>query len=102
MKEDIKEDLKAKGLLKDKPKAEQQTLFGETDFVFNALHSELTEVNVDIANTQSSIEKKEKMLGELEERQGKLNRALGIVRKQRNELKPKKEPADSREKATKK
>lgn len=85
---------------KEEKDQEQQTLFGETEFVFNALHTELTEVNVDIANTQSSIEKKEKLLGELGERQDKLNKALGIVRKQRNELKPKKEPADRRKEAT--
>ena len=64
----------------------QPNLFGDQDFVFNVLQTELTDISAEIEKTQEAIERKKEKLEKLRERKQEVDKAADIVAKG---LKPK-------------
>jgi len=84
-------DLPAK---EKKPQPEQPNLFGDQDFVFNALQEEISGVHSDIERAVDYIDKKKELLQDLRRRKQQLDKAALIVRKSRQLVKKrKKDPA---------
>ena len=72
--------------MKEKKKSEQPNLFGDQDFIFNVLHTELSDINAEIGRNQEGIRKKEERIQSLEDRKAEVNKAIEIVKKQKKEL----------------
>lgn len=71
-----------------KKKEEQPNLFGRVDEVYNALETERTYITDEIKDCFKAIDRKKAVIRILEERKHKLDRALKITSRQRNEIKP--------------
>lgn len=72
---------------KEKKKPEQPNLFGDQDFVFNVLQTELSDITEEIVRTQDAIEKKEEKLEKLRDRKEEVEKATKIVAGQKKKLK---------------
>ena len=70
-------------------KDKQPNLFGDTDAVFNALETEITIVNDELADQGKKIDRAEKTIEILGERKEKLVEARDIVAKTRKKTKTK-------------
>ncbi len=68
----------------------QSNLFGDQDFVFNALQEEISGIHSDIERTNDSIDKKKKLLEDLKRRKGQLDKAALIITKSKHLVKDKK------------
>lgn len=64
-------------------KTDQKTLFGEQDFVYNVLQTDIADISDDISNSRKKIEKLEKHIKAQEERREEVLKASRIVEKQR-------------------
>lgn len=78
---------KEKSLKKEKKKPEQPNLFGDQDFVFNVLQTELSDIADEIVKTREAIEKKEEKLEKLHDRKEEVEKATKIVANQKKKLK---------------
>lgn len=72
---------------KDETKQGQPNLFGEQDFVFNALQEEISGIHATIERTAEAIDKKKELLEDLKSRKTKLDTAAKIVRESKHLLK---------------
>lgn len=88
LKEEAKRDIE-KFIASRKSKSEQPNLFGDQDFVYNVLQTELSDIDDEIERTQESIDKKEEKLEKLRERKQEVSKATKIVANQKKELKEK-------------
>ena len=68
----------------------QSNLFGDQDFVFNALQEEISGIHSDIERTNDSIDKKKKLLEDLKRRKQQLDKAAVIITKSKHLVKEKK------------
>lgn len=68
---------------------DQQSLFGEADHVFNVLHTRLTDLNDGLHKCEEIIEKKEREIKVLLKEKRETEKAIKIVGKQRDKVKPK-------------
>ena len=68
---------------------EQPNLFGDQDFVFNVLQTELTDIDDEMVKTREAIDRKKEKLEKLQERKQEVNKAADIVANQRKEVKKK-------------
>jgi len=73
----------------DKKKPDQANLFGDQDFVYNVLQTDLTDIDSHIESAQKAIEKKKSLIEELRERKQEVEKAVAIVEKQKKESKKK-------------
>ena len=71
-------------------KPDQPNLFGDQNFVFNALQEEISGIHSDIERTNDSIDKKKKLLEDLKRRKGQLDKAALIITKSKHLSKEKK------------
>lgn len=74
---------------KETKPTDQQNLFGEQDHVFNVLHTRLTDLTAEIEKCHDVIEKKEEAIKELKKELKDTRKAIDIVGKQRDKVKPK-------------
>jgi len=72
-----------------KQKSEQSSLFGDQDFVYNVLQTDLTDIDSLIESAQKAIEKKKSQIEELRERKQEVEKAVVIVERQKKEAKKK-------------
>lgn len=73
---------------------EQPNLFGDQDFVFNAIQEEISGIHSDIERAIDYIDKKRDALADLRRRKNQLDNAALIIRKSKHLLKKKeKNPA---------
>ena len=75
--------------LREEAKPDQPNLFGDQDFVFNVLQTELSDVVDEIEKTQEAIDRKEEKLEKLRERKQEVHKAANIVANQKKELEKK-------------
>ena len=68
----------------------QPNLFGDQNFVFNALQEEISGIHSDIERTNDSIDKKKKLLEDLSRRKQQLDKAALIITKSKHLVKAKK------------
>ncbi len=99
LKEEVKKDIE-KFTAGRKSKPEQPNLFGDQDFVFNVLQTELTDIDDEMVKTREAIEKKEEKLEKLHVWKEEVSKAAEIVANRKKELKKKtkKEGNDGKEK----
>ena len=90
LKEETKKDIE-KFTASRKSKSEQPNLFGDQDFVYNVLQTELSDIDDEIKSTQEAIEKKEEKLEKLRVWKEEVDKATKIVANQKKELKKKAE-----------
>jgi hypothetical protein len=70
----------------------QANLFGDQDFVFNALQEEISGIHSDIERTLELIEKKKELLGDLKRRKQQLDKAAVMVKDAKHFLKKEEKP----------
>lgn len=87
-KEETKRDIE-KFISSRKSRPQQPNLFGDQDFVFNVLQTELTDIDDEMVKTREAIDRKKEKLEKLQERKQEVNKAADIVANQRKELKKK-------------
>lgn len=78
------------GAFTGKRNEHQSNLFGDQDFVFNALQEEISGIHSDIERTNDSIDKKKKLLEDLRRRKAQLDKAALIITKSKHLVKDKK------------
>ena len=74
---------------KPKPKHEQRNLFGDQDFVFNVLQTDLTDIDAKIENAHTAIDKKKTLIENLKDRKQEVEKAVAIILKQRTAIQKK-------------
>jgi chromosome segregation ATPase len=74
---------------KETKPTEQQNLFGDQDHVFNVLHTRMTDLNSEIEKAFEVIDKKESIIKDLKKEVKETRKAIDIVAKQRDKVKPK-------------
>lgn len=79
LKQEAKEELSKKKPKKEKKKMEQPNLFGDQDFVFNVLQTELSDITDEMVKTREAISKKEEKLEKLQDRKEEVEKATKIV-----------------------
>lgn len=77
---------------------DQQSLFGDQDHVFNVLHTRSSDIKDEIEKAFEVIDKKEEVIKDLKKDLKETQKAIDIVAKQRDKVKPK---AAEKKKATK-
>ncbi|GAI33733.1 unnamed protein product [marine sediment metagenome] len=85
-KEETKKDIE-EFIAGRKSKPEQSDLFGDQDFVYNVLQTELSDISDEIEKTQEAIGKKKEKLEKLRNRKQEVDKAAGIVANQKKEVK---------------
>ena len=70
----------------NKTKTEQKSLFGDEDFVFNVLHTQLSGVNKSIGSCEKTISKKKSEIIAHNSEKAEIEKALRIVKKKRDAL----------------
>lgn len=73
-----------------KKKAEQPFLFGEADEIYNALETERNYIVSEIKDCNKAIDRKKLIIRILDARKSKLDSAIKLAKKQRDELDPEK------------
>jgi len=96
LKEEVKKEFEKRGMLAEKKKPEQPNLFGDQDFVYNVLETDLTDINSSIVRAQDAIDKKKIEIDELQDRKSEVIKAIKIVRKQKKELEKKVKKEESK------
>lgn len=83
----MKAKKKEKSLKKESKKPEQTNLFGDQDFVYNVLQTELSDIAEEMMRTREAISKKEEKLEKLKGRKEEVYKATKIVADQKDKVK---------------